>query len=182
MILISLLTVLTAVSCNGGDGEAALAAFKTLYAESVKINEYVFGAGLPYDGEYDLESLSSPYYVEVSEGSPYKTKAELEAAVLSVYSKGYYNNIRQSLFDGYGEDSDVKPRYKEVGGVLKIDITNTGYKISGVFDTENATVKDVSSSDAIISAIYSVEGQNQKEYELTLVLENGEWRFDAPTY
>lgn len=174
--------MLTAVSCNGGDGEAALAAFKTLYPESVKINEYVFGKGLPYDGEYDIDSLSSPYYVEVSEDSPYRTRAELEAAVLSVYSKGYYNNIRQSLFDGYGDGSDAKPRYKEVDGVLKIDITNKGYSINGVFDAETATVKDASSADAVIAAIYSAEGQTPREYELTLVLEGGEWRFDAPTY
>ena len=162
----------------------ALAAFTELYNKSVPINEYIFGKGLPYDNpeSYDIESLEAPYYVAVSESSPYKTIEEFKAAVLAVYSSDYYNvSLRQGLFDGYGEDSKEKPRYIEEKGVLKIDITKTGLDITGTFDTAAAKMKSSSSGEAVISAPWS-SGETVREYDLVLVLENGVWRLDTPTY
>ena len=172
------------VSCGGGaDSAEVLSAFTELYEKSVPINEYIFGKGLPYDSpeSYKTEELTSPYYVPVSESSPYKTKAELEAAILAVYSRDYYDEIKQGLFDGYGEDSKIKPRYVEEKGVLKIDITNVGLEITGTFDTATARVKSSSSSEAVVTASWR-SGETVKEYDLTMVLDNGLWRMDSPTY
>ena len=110
LILVTLILVATAVtSCGGGPADTeVLTAFTELYQKSVPINQYIFGKGLPYDNpeSYNIDELSSPYYVPVSESSPYKTVEEFKAAVLEVYSKDYYDvSLRQGLFDGYGEKS-----------------------------------------------------------------------------
>ena len=185
LILLTLITVATAViSCGGGpEDTVVLSAFTELYNKSVPINEYIFGKGLPYDNpeSYKKDELASPYYVAVSESSPYKTIAEFETAILEVYSSAYYKEIRQGLFDGYGEKNKEKPRYVEEKGVLKIDITKAGNEITGTFDTSAAKVKSSSSSEAVIRAPWR-SGSTVKEYDLTMVFENGQWRFDTPTY
>ena len=186
LILITvILAATTVISCGGGWDEAELlSTFTELYEKSVPINEYIFGKGLPYDNpdSYNLEELNSPHYVNVSEGSPYKTVAELEAAILEVYSKDYYTvSLKQGLFDGYGEKSKEKPRYTEENGVLKIDVTKVGLEITGRFDPTTARVKSTSSSDAVIVANW-ISGDTVKEYELIMVFENGAWRLDSPTY
>ena len=56
-----------------------------------------------------------------------------------------------------------------------------GLEITGKFDPSRATVKSTSSSDAVVKAPYS-SGETIKEYELTMVYENGQWRMDSPTY
>ena len=186
LILLTFILIATAViSCGGGaDNTEVLSAFTELYGKSVPINEYIFGKGLPYDNpeSYKIEELASPYYVPVSESSPYKTRAELEAAILSVYSRDYYDvSLRQGVFDGYGEKSKEKPRYVEENGVLKIDITKVGLEITGTFDTATARVKRSSASEAVVTAAWK-SGETVKEYDLTMVYENGVWRMDSPTY
>ena len=170
LILVTLILVATAVtSCGGGPADTeVLTAFTELYQKSVPINQYIFGKGLPYDNpeSYNIDELSSPYYVPVSESSPYKTVEEFKAAVLEVYSKDYYDvSLRQGLFDGYGEKSKEKP----------------GLDITGTFDTASARVKSSSSDEAVITASWK-SGASAKDYDLVLVLENGAWRLDTPTY
>ncbi len=187
LILLTFILIAAAViSCGGGADETeVLTAFTELYNKSVPINEYIFGKGLPYDNpeSYNIEELSSPYYVPVSESSPYKTKAELEAAILAVYSRDYYDvSMRQGLFDGYGEKNKEKPRYVEENGVLKIDITKSQLiTINGAFDTSTARVKSSSATEAVVTATWK-SGDTAKEYDLTMVYENGVWRMDSPTY
>ena len=181
-----IIITMTVVSCGGGaDSTEVLSAFTELYGKSVPINEYIFGKGLPYDNpeSYKIEELSSPYYVPVSESSPYKTRAELEAAILEVYSKEYYEgSLKQGLFDGYVNDDKNKPRYVEEKGVLKIDITKSQLiTINGAFDTSTARVKSSSATEAVITATWK-SGDTAKEYDLTMVYENGVWRMDSPTY
>ena len=180
-----MLIVFSLVSCGGGADETeVLTAFTELYNKSVPINEYIFGKGLPYDNpeSYNIEELSSPYYVPVSESSPYKSIEEFKAAVLEVYSKDYYDvSLSQGLFDGYGENSKDKPRYVEEKGVLKIDITKQGLDITGTFDTATAKIKSSSADEAVVRAAWT-SGATVKEYDLVLVLESTGWRFDTPTY
>ncbi len=180
-----ILVISSAVSCGAkADSGEVLASFTELYGKSVPINEYIFGKGLPYDNpeSYNIEELSSPYYVPVSESSPYKSKAELEAAILEVYSRAYYEgSLKQGLFDGYGEKNKEKPRYVEENGVLKIDVTRIGLSITGSFDTASARVKSASSTEAVITASWK-SGETVKDYDLTMVLEGSGWRMDSPTY
>ena len=185
-ILLTLILVITSVvSCGGkADESEILSAFTELYGKSVPINEYIFGKGLPYDNpeSYKTDELTSPYYVAVSESSPYKTVAEFEVAILEVYSKDYYTvSLKQGLFTGYGEKNDQKPRYTEENGVLKIDITKAGLEITGRFDASKASVKSASSDEAVVRAPWR-SGETVKEYDLTLIRENGQWRLDTPTY
>ncbi len=186
LIFITLLLIVSSVASCGGkaDSGEVLAAFSELYGKSVPINEYIFGKGLPYDNPegYNIEELTSPYYVPVSESSPYKTKADFEAAILAVYSRDYYDvSLKQGLFEGYGEKVKEKPRYVEENGVLKIDITKIGLPITGTFDTASARVKDSSTTEAVITASWK-SGNTVKDYDLTMVLEDSGWRMDSPTY
>ena len=181
-----MLTVFSLVSCRGKPEDAdVLSAFTELYNKSIAVNEYVFGKGLPYDNpeSYDIENLDSPYYVAVSESSPYKSIAELEAAILEVYSKAYYEgSLKQGLFDGYENDDKNKPRYVEEKGVLKIDITKPNLiTVPGTFDTASAKVKSASFSEAVIKATWT-SGATSKEYELVMVYDGSAWRMDTPTY
>ncbi len=172
------------MSCGKPEDTEVLNAFSDLYEKSRSINEYVFGKGLPYDDpeNYDIENLQSPYYIPVSENSPYKTQAEFEAAILDVYSKNYYDvSIKQIVFDGFGENSKENPRYVEVDGVLKIDITNTGAILTGIFDAAAANVVSSSFSDAIVKAPWK-SGETVKEYQITLIYGENGWRLDSPTY
>ncbi len=186
IFLTVILIAVAVISCGGGVDQAeVLAAFTELYNKSVPINEYIFGKGLPYDNpeSYNIEELSSPYYVPVSESSPYKTRAELEAAILEVYSKDYYDvSLKQGVFDGYGEKSKEKPRYVEENGVLKIDITKPNLITEpGIFETATARVKSSSAAEAVITASRKA-GETVKDYNLTMVLESSGWRMDSPTY
>lgn len=163
------------------DGEV-LAAFADLYQKSVTVNEHVFGKGIDYDGGYDTNALSSPYYVAVSEQAPYKTKADFEKAVLEVYSKAYYETtLYQVIFGSEETDSTRPPRYKEDKDGLKIDITQKGFDITGRFDTASATVVKSSGSSATVKAAWS-SGETTKSVEIRLVNEGNGWRLDEPTY
>ena len=181
-----MLTVFSLVSCGGKPEDTdVLTAFTELYNKSISVNEYVFGKGLPYDNpeSYDIENLDSPHYVAVSESSPYKSIAELEAAILEVYSRSYYEgSLKQGLFDGYPGDDKNKPRYVEEKGVLKIDITKPNLMtVPGTFDTSSARIKSSSYSEAVIKALWT-SGETSKEYELVMVFDGSAWRMDSPTY
>ena len=78
-LLMLLVIAVTAFSaCGKPDETEVIEAFKTLYEKSVTVNEYVYGNGLPSDTAWDEKT--APQYEAVSEGSPYKSRAELEKA------------------------------------------------------------------------------------------------------
>lgn len=176
-------SVLTMTQCAAKPDEAeVLAAFKELYEKSLKINDYVFGEGLPVDGSFDKEDIKSPYYVAVAEDAEYKSMEELEAAVLEVYSPDYYEDaLKGTLFEGFEGESDVKPKYTTDGGIFKVDAAGKAADTSGRFDMASAEIVSLSASSASIRATYT-RGSSVSSYTLTMTLTENGWRFDAPTY
>lgn len=183
LLIITLSTIVTALpSCDEGTPDEAetLSAFAELYERSLIINEYIYGSGMKSDAEWD--GATSPKYADLSEDAPYKTRAELEAAVKSVYSDSYYeSSIVYVLFDGYTDTEKLSPRYSEYNGVLRVDISNSGKELSGRFDTSKAEITKLSYNSATIRAPYT-KGDSTKDYELTMVMTANGWRFDIVTY
>lgn len=189
MIAVFLLTV-TAVSsglfltrcASEADKAEVLAAFKELYEKSIEINDYIFGEGLPVTESFDSDDVKSPYYVAVSENAEYRTREELEAAVLEVYSSEYYESaLKAALFEGYADGSGPDPRYITDGSVFKTDAGNKGADTSGRFDPETAEIVDISASSASVRATYTRAG-TVAEYTLSMVRTENGWRFNVPTY
>lgn len=178
MLLVIAVTVFSA--CGKPDETEVLEAFKTLYEKSATVNEYVYGNGLPSDTAWDEKT--TPQYEAVSEGSPYKTRAELEKAILEVYSAEYYNEaIVYSLFSGYGESTKKAARYSESDGVLKVNVADKGRDVGGRFDMNTAVIVELSYEHAVIRATYT-KGDSVNSYELSMVMTENGWRFDIPTY
>ncbi len=158
----------------------ALEAFKVLYPKSAELNEYIFGAGLPTT-EGLLGSDQVPSYKDVSEEAKYKTKSELEAAILEVYSQSYYEEaIKPLLFDGYEGEDDINPRYKETKGILQLDVTSESVFPIGEFDISTAEIVKLTAAFCQIKCAYK-RGDFSGDFTLTMEKTAEGWRFDAPT-
>lgn len=173
---------LVPVGCSKPTDSEVLSAYKELYPKAFELYKIMYAEGLPYDGEYDKDTLTSPYYVEVSDTSPYKTKAELEEAVLSVYSQTYYDStLKMVLFNGSEADEygmlGVSPRYKETAGKLYVDIT-FGQFASNECDLSTAKVKEIKRRSAVITVSYTYNGEAKSKNTQMVLTENG-WRFDG---
>ena len=161
-------------------------AFNELYPKSAEINAIIYGQGLPASEtftEEELAALPSPHYVPVADNSPYTTESALKAAILAVYSEDYYNDVlKYTAFEGYGESgSEPPPRYKEVDGVLHINIKAITYDIKGKRIVEEASVRKVTSGVATIKTPYELNGERSDKI-LTMIYTEAGWRFDDPTF
>ena len=181
-LVMLVITCFAAYGCDKPSEGEVLAAYRELYPKAHELANVIYGDGLAYDGEYDLESLSAPHYVPVSESAPYKTKAELEAAVLAVYSQGFYDDVLKTvMFGGAASDENgmfgIYPRYKETAGVLYVDIKYDTFVNVSERDTDTVRVTDVSSKDAVVSVAFVSNGE-QKTKDTTMVLTDKGWRLD----
>ena len=185
VFLLTLAAIFSLAACAKPDEATVMSEYKALYERSLQINEIIFGKGLPYEGNYDGIEAET-HYVAVSESSPYKSVAELEAAVLSVYTKAYYeSSLKTVLFVGF-EDEYAKTniRYKEVDGVLYVNVKHEGFELSGRCATDSAYVEKLSRASARIAAPYFYGNGTQmaKDKVITMVMTDAGWRFDNPSY
>ncbi len=179
-LILAIICCFSVYGCARPSENDLLSAYSALYDKAKAVNAIIYGAGLPYVGEYDTEELDSPYFVEVSPDSPYKSRAEIEQAVLAVYSEEFYQNtLAAVLFDGSVPDENgimgITPRYKESGGVLYVDVTyNQSIKLldSSVSEAKAVKIKRK-------SAELKVPRSGAKDKTVYLVLTEGGWRFDA---
>lgn len=172
---------ITQVAATQKDESFLMTEFKKLYAASQNINEIVLGAGLPYDGEYDKSSLTAPYYVPVAAHSAYKTEKQLETAILSVYSKSFYEDNIKKRVSGDPNISTSYARYKEIDGVLNVNVCDGGLYSNMIVngcDMNRAEIIDQTSTTATITAPYVANGQEMIKTFL-LKKDDGQWRLDA---
>ena len=167
------------------DEDTVKAACKQLYAASESINDIIWGAGLPYDGEYNVAELTDPYYVPVSANSPYKTKAELEKAILDIYSKDYFEDfIKYDIYGNSAVPTDYA-RYKEENGVLYVNVCDdgdyNGKALGYGCDIDKATVSELSGTEAKLIAKYTVNGE-KLEKTFMMTYENGAWKLNNFSY
>jgi len=172
------------ISCSVKyNDEELIGIFKEKYEKTVVLNEYIWGDGLkPAEYEPDEVKLDA-YYVLVDESAAYTTKEAFIDAIKEVYVSDFVSDeINQLLFIGYG-DKGPEPRYGEINGKLSINVKDTGNENIGVgrFLPETARVKKARGSVVVFTVTYEREGK-QTEHDLMMRLEEGEWRFEAPTY
>ena len=187
-LILCLIFALTAFSGCATEAQKSevMTAFNELYPKSVEINKIIYGQGLPASvtfTEEELEALSSPYYVPVAEDSAYKTESALKEAILAVYSQEYYDDVlKYTTFEGFGESgSEPPPRYKEVDGVLHINVKAMTYTLAGKRIVEEASVKSVSSGLATIKTPYELDDERSIKF-LTMVYTEAGWRINDPTF
>lgn len=187
-IILLIATVMTVgaslTSCSSPySDEELIEVFKEKYESSYVINEYIWGEGIA-PGEYDPEGIKlDVYYVAVAENAEYATKIEFIEAIKSVYVSDFVSGeINQLLFTGYGEDGP-DPRYGEIDGRLSINVLDSGNANigGGKFLTETARVKKARGSVVVFTVTYERDGV-KNDYDLMMRLEDGEWKFEAPTY
>ena len=172
------------VSCSSPySDEELISIFKTQYEKSFVLNEYIWGDGIPAI-EYDPESIKLDYYyVEVANDAEYTTKISFIDAIKSVYVSDFVSGeINQLLFTGYGDDGP-EPRYGEINGRLSINVLDNGNVNigGGRFLPETARVKKARGSVVVFTVTYERDG-NKNDYDLMMRLEDGVWKFEAPTY
>ena len=172
-----------AVACAKPEDSEVLAEYRALYEKAQEINGIVYGNGLPNGYEGDASKLKSPHYVAVAESCPYKSLEDIEAAVLSVYTEDYYNDVLKNvLFDGIEDKyATVHPRYKMQDGVLMTDVTYDAFEsITGARnDLDSAYVIRSSSGTAEVGAPRYVNDVKQEaDKKTTMIMTENGWRFD----
>ena len=172
------------VGASNKDDNVVLAEFKKLYPLAEELNGIILGAGLPYDGEYDISALESPFYVPVSAAATYRTRSDLEKAIKQVYSKEFFDETIMRHLYGNPEIATSVARYKEIDGVLNINVCDDGQfddMIKNGCNIELAEVTDITLSTAEITLPYTVDGE-VKEKVIFMVKQDGAWRLDSYSF
>lgn len=179
--------LLTIIGCKttqpGPPDEEILARLSEIVPLSQQLNEIFVGKGLPptekaVKSEYDI----GPEYFEVAEDAPYRDMSSLKAAAESVYSADYLKSVYIMAFEGYEEDN-ITPRYKEVNGVLFVDINWKALDLRTELDLSSAEVVESTPTKVRIMVNYTLRGTDESG-TLTLVMVNqdGVWLLDGPTF
>lgn len=168
--------------------------FSTLIASSAKINEFLFGEGLPVyarDGSEEEKSVyeSTPEalagYEMVREDSPYLDIEQMKAAAEQVYTSDYLESAYLMAFDGYADDIGgvATAKYLEWDGWL---YKNMNYEplIDEVrsFDYETMKIVKPSNGEYVNISIESSLGGEKLTVTLAFSLTKDGWRLDTPTY
>jgi len=181
LVISSLMCIFCSCSAKVDEAEV-LEAFKAQYELSYKLNEYIWGSGLPV-GEINENVTLNPYYVMVSEEAEYRTKAEFLAAINQVYVSDFVTNeIETRLFVG-SDDDKIPQRYSEMEGYLSINVRDKGNDDvgEGKFLPDTARVKRAKGNTVVLTVTYLRDGI-EKEYDIMMRRDGEEWKFESPTY
>lgn len=171
LLIICVVTALLLCSCGGSmTDESVKAELERLLPLSYEMNEIFWGKGLPYE-----DNGSNAKMKPVTEDCGYTSTEDILSKAAEIFSEGYMKDIKEAVFTD-GDDTDA--RYVDINGVLKIDTSKKGFDIKGNIDVSTAKIKKQNSGMVIVTAEYEDGGQT----ELTLVLQDGQWYLDSPTY
>ncbi|MBE6671277.1 MAG: hypothetical protein E7593_03645 [Ruminococcaceae bacterium] len=171
ILLICLCLTLTLCSCGGNmTDESVRQELERLLPLSYEMNEIFWGEGLPLK-----ESTSGLKYVPVADDCQFSSTEEILQKASEVFSKDYLENIKEALFT---DTDDIDPRYIDTDGLLKGDKTNKGFDIQSNVVIESAVIKKQNRGTVIVTVEHEDGGKN----EITLVLQDGKWYIDSPTY
>ena len=194
LVFALLMVVLTISLCGCAkkiSEDEARAYIKTLVDASYELNVIVYGEGLPY---YDRTDTQGALYGPVVDNDKYKSTGDIKLAIRKVFSESYSSVLEATAFSGqsgvdYGYHT--QPRYVDVSGELMVlkDFYNVDFDSDKYGDYEGVKVLKYNTDEVEIVKISKrfVEGKIKSEdgkttIVVTLVLENGEWRIDSPTY
>ena len=193
LIFASLLVILIFSGCGCAKiskTEAELE-IKKLVDASYELNEIIYGEGLPY---YDRNDTINQIYAPVADTARFKRISDMKVAIRNTFSSSYSKILEKTAFEGE-EGGDFgypnQPRYIEVQDelmVLKdfytVDFDSDKYgEYEGIkvqkYNTD--VIKIIKISKRFVEGeVTSIDGKTT--IRVTLVLEDGEWRLDSPTY
>ena len=158
-------------SCGGNMTEESVKTeLERLLPLSYEMNEIFWGEGLPYD-----EPITKVRYVPVKAECGFRSTEEILKKAGEVFSAEYVEDIKSAVFT---DTDDIDPRYMDVDGVLKVDVSNKGYEIGSRIDISTAKIKKQNRNTVIVSAKY----EDGEDVEIVLVLQDGKWYLDSATY
>lgn len=180
VFLMTLALALSLVSCAQLSREEAVEVLSDLIPRAAALNEIIWGAGLQTDESYELLAYDVARYCEVNDASPYKTLAELRAECEAVFSESFMVIIDEICFSG---NDELTPRYAEsAAGRLQVNVSARSFKMRSVLYPERARVVYGIGDVLKVKIPCDFDGKPDEDYEVTLVLEDGVWKIDSPTY
>ena len=162
-----------------------------LIENSFAVNDMVFGHGLPvwhYGSEYaDMLHIyqKTPIFENVTEYATVATLESIKTRMAAVYSAAYTESLFAPLFDGYVyEEGSMPAQYREDATRLyQCKSYEPLVTQQRIYDYASMRVVGGDAETAIIEIDSHLENeQTTLIVELVLVLENGQWRLDTPTY
>lgn len=193
LMFASLLVILTFSGCGCAkiSEEEAKLEIKKLVDASYDLNVIIYGEGLPY---YERTDTINQLYAPVADTAKYKSISNLKVAIRKTFSESYSKILEATAFEGqegveFGYHN--QPRYIEVLGELMVlkDFYNVDFDSDKYGEYEGIKVQKYNTNVIKIVKISKrfVEGEitsvdGRTTIRVTLVLENGEWRLDSPTY
>ncbi len=188
LVLISLVMILSLVSCNGGHTDEEITeAAKALIEKSYEVNEIYYGKGLPSTGESSI-GLTSEYSV-VDPECGYSTVDQLKELAASVYSADYCEHLYIIAFEGISNPEDEESvsfaRYiVDFSDTLTVskDAAENGMVLNRTYDFSTIVVEKCVRNSATISVQSLVDGKKDEILTINLVFENDHWRLNTPTY
>lgn len=172
-LLLALTLILASFLCSCGGNmteDDVKKELERLLPLSYELNEIFWGKGLEYQ---NIESADR--YLPVKDDCPYKNTQQILDKAAEVFSAEYLAIIKDAIFT---DSEDIDPRYMDVNGVLKADKTKTGFDIKGNVLIETSSIKKQTGASVTVTAEYE-DGGN---IEITLVLRDGKWYLNGPTY
>lgn len=150
--------------------ETVKAELERLLPLSYELNEIFWGKGLPTQ---DIDS--SDRMLPVTSDCGYSSTEQILEKAAEVFSKEYLEEIKSAVFT---DSDDTDPRYVDINGVLKADTSVKGFNVKGNIVIESAKIKKQNRGMVVISAEYEDGGST----EITLILQDGKWYLNSPTY
>ena len=165
-----------------------------LLENAYPINNAVFGEGLPVhaigseyaeqNGLYKDTDYANYQYVR--EDATYRTVGEIRDALLEIYSTDYVDSLSGVLFDGFvmGSRVEVAQLYEQNGYLMQRTDYEPLFQGRRVYDYDSMRIVKPSTATRLTIEIDSrTEGEQAfTKDKITLVLEDGVWRLDAPTF
>lgn len=184
-------------SCSAQNDPEITEAAKILIENSYEVNEIFFGKGISPDEESKKLAEASqstdvdieiPAYAAVNYSCGFENTDMLKEKALEVYSAEYCDIIFESAFKGVKNavgNVVYYPRYiDDEHGELNVrcDVEETGLELSRTYDTDSIKIKKKGNGFALIEVTSLVDGEISDKITLKMVMEDGNWRLDSPTY
>ncbi len=171
LLCLCLVSALFLCSCGGGMTEEAVKTeLERLLPLSYEMNEIFWGNGLAY-----VDDGSNNRYMAVTDDCKYRSVDEIITKASEIFSEEYIDIIKDAIFT---DSDDIDPRYIEVNGAIRADKYNKGFNVQGNIKIDSAVIKRQNKGMVLISAEYEDGGKT----EITLVLQDGKWFLNSPTY
>lgn len=199
LLLLALVAVMALVSCARADTASALEAAPGLIESSKLLNEIYYGSGIPYTDEVGIGHYNyadEDYLRRVG----FETIDELKAMTADTFSVGYSTTLYNTVLGGSSDTMGVVlARYCDSEAMIKgegardgrlLVYTNYTPLLIGERSYDYSTLKVVGSSGkdrvtlSLVVTITSEDGTTDggETVDVDLVLEDGKWRIDSPTY